>query len=430
MELEAFVRHFRQTFPGVSGSKMVVALSGGADSTALLHLLLRSDLNLTLHAVHVHHGARGDEADEDAQFCRALCQELDVAYSEIILKDHGSQERGREASWRTLRYAALERTATEVEAHSIATAHHRDDVAEGVIMQLLRGAGPRAMAGIHSRDQRVIRPLLAFSGGEIRAWLVQHGLPWREDSSNQSPDHLRNRVRHEVLPFLEGIAPSVRSHLNRVAGALADIEECLALDLEKRDLWIDPWHPDGGVPVGLIDQLPRALQVHWLHSQVARVGLPRATHRQGALLQDVLSGATPALTLARRWVLRRVGGLLWLDGAQTIPTYQVELHVGSTAPLPIPGWTVTLRELAKDDTPTAWKFPVSSGDSITIRCIESDDRLEDGRRAITVLRTFLPRHLRRIWPILFNGDKLLWIPGVKAGDSTVGGPLIVEVTRK
>ncbi len=429
MNLEAFVHHFRSTFPDLEGSEILVALSGGADSTALLHLFNQANLGLTLHAAHVHHGARGIEADQDAQFCRALCRRLGITYTQIPLNHDLPSNRGREATWRAQRYAALERTAADVGATAIATAHHRDDVSEGVLLQLLRGAGPRAMAGIHTRDRCIIRPLLPFSASEIREWLRGANLSWREDSSNKSPEHLRNRIRHEVLPFLEGISPSIRTHLVRLAHALADSEGCMAQDLEDRDLWIDPWHPDGGVPVEAVARMPRALQVRWLHAQIARVGLSGVTHRQGEMLSGVLSGSIPALNLAARWTLRRTGGRLWLEPGRAISAYSLNLGAGEVD-LPVPGWYITLRETTSDDTPNRWTFPISGHGPLTVRCLQPEDRFEDGRRPSAVLRAFLPRHLRRIWPILFDGDKLLWIPGVAADTVAVSGPRIVEVTRR
>lgn len=430
MELEAFVRHFRTAFPDLEKSDVVVALSGGADSTALLHLLNRAELGLTLHAVHVHHGSRGVEADEDGQFCFDLCRTLGIAFTMARLTNTERSGKGREAAWRTLRYAALSQSAAKVGAAAIATAHHQDDVAEGTLLQLLRGAGPRAMAGIHTRDGNVIRPLLPFSGPEIRNWLIRNDLEWREDSSNEDPGHLRNRVRHEVLPMLEGVAPAIRTHLIRHAHALADSENSFAQDLDTLDLWIDPWHPDGGILIKKLASLPRALQIRWLHAQAARVGLPGVTHRQGQLLPEVISGSSPSLTLADRWALRRAGKRLWLEPGRSIPPYGLDLKADQEIGLPVPGWHIALRDTEANDISNPWIFPVADKTPLHIRTLQAEDRFPDGRRPMTILRAFLPRHLRRIWPILFGDDKLLWIPGVAAETVSVDGPRIVEVTRK
>ena len=116
-------------------------------------------------------------------------------------------------------------------------------------MQLLRGAGPRAMAGITAAtDTGVIRPLLPWRRRDVIEWLREHELSWIEDSSNADLGHLRNAVRHLVLPQLRGLAPRIDDHTVALAESLADDEDFFAAELERLALWIDPWDPDGGDP--------------------------------------------------------------------------------------------------------------------------------------------------------------------------------------
>ncbi len=323
MSLDAFPRHFAESFPDLLGARLVVALSGGADSVALLHLLRDPALGLELHAVHVHHGVRGTEADADAAFCRDLAAGLGISFDLVHLRPPERLPEGREASWRRLRYEALGTVARTGGAAAVATGHHRDDVAEGVLVQLLRGAGPRALAGIAARGPgNVVRPLLPWGRGELESWLRARGIPWREDSSNASPEHLRNVVRHRVLPFLEELAPALRRHLVALAGRLADDEAFLSSELARRAAWIDPWDPEGGIPVETLAALPRALLGRWLHAQVERSGIGRATRRQAELLEEMLHRGRPgAVTLAGRWRLRRAAGRVWLEPPAPLPTY-------------------------------------------------------------------------------------------------------------
>jgi tRNA(Ile)-lysidine synthase len=170
MDNAEFVAHFKRTFPDLVGGSVLVALSGGRDSVALLHLLGSPDLDLCLAAAHVHHGLRGVEADADAGFCRRLCEDLDVPITIVQLPEDDQRPRGGEAAWRRRRYRALLDHMANRELRAVATAHHRDDIAEGVLLQLLRGAGPRAMAGIETRNRDgVIRPLLPWNRRDVTA---------------------------------------------------------------------------------------------------------------------------------------------------------------------------------------------------------------------------------------------------------------------
>lgn len=429
MTLEEFERHFRSTFGALVGAKIVVALSGGADSVALLHLLHRSDLGLELVAVHVHHGIRGLEADEDVVFCEQLCNGLDIPFVLRSLSPLGPGPEGRESTWRLARYTALAEIASERGADAIATGHQSDDIAEGVLVQLLRGAGPRAMAGIDERLGKLARPLLPWSHDDLCQWLSDHGNTWREDSSNSSPNHLRNRVRHEVLPFLEGISPSARRHLIRLSQTLAEDERCLGSNLAKRAHWIDPWHPAGGVAFQSIAALDPALRIRWLHAQAERSSIGRVTRRQGELLHRLLDGEIRAITLAGRWVLLRARGQLWLESPYEVPPFEAGLEPGRTTSLPIPGWAASYGPTDDLKPARGWNFPCRQDQQLTLRSPRPGDRLADGVSVRALLKTQIPRHLRRSWPMLCSGAKILWIPGVGNDTGSSGSEWIVEVMR-
>lgn len=195
-----------------SGDRVVVALSGGADSMALLHVLheLLPRLDATLAGVvHVHHGLRGDEADGDRDWCRDVAAGLGLPFREArVAVSTEAQVRGWsiERTAHLLRHAALRETADELGADRIALGHTRDDQAETVVLRFLRGAGTRGMAGMHPRRGRLIRPLLESSRGAVEQYLAERGLTYRDDRSNADLDIPRNRVRHELLPALIEVA--------------------------------------------------------------------------------------------------------------------------------------------------------------------------------------------------------------------------------
>jgi tRNA(Ile)-lysidine synthase len=418
MPLADFVRHFAATFPELVGHRVLVALSGGPDSVALFHLLRHEDLALDLEAAHVHHGVRGDEADRDASFCESLCAELAAPFHLLRIEGRALPlAEGREGTWRRLRYRALLDLKRASNFDAIATGHHRDDVAEGVLVQLLRGGGPRALSGIEaSTTDGIVRPLLPWSRGEIRSWLDERGIAWREDSSNLDLDLLRNRVRLDLLPGLESVSPSIREHFAHLARTLAADEEFFAGELAARARWIDPWDPQGGVPEATIHAMPPPLRTRWLHAQMARIGLERVTRRQAALFGGMIENGHPrAVTLGGRWRIRLARGHVWLEPPVAIEGFDHPIAVGETVELPIPGWRVKMGSTVAPPPEVRWSWYSPPGARLRVRNVDSNDRIgidRTGPRAAKILARRMPRHLRSIWPVFCEDDRIYWIPGV------------------
>ena len=430
MSLEDFPRHFAGRFPELVGGRLLVALSGGPDSVALLHLLADPSLSLELEAAHVHHRVRRAEADRDAEFCRALCERRAVPFHLLQLAVEPAPREGREAAWRRHRYRALLDVAAQRSLAAVATAHHRDDVAEGVIMQLLRGGGPRALAGIAATTEAgIIRPLLQWRRSEIVGWLQANGISWIEDSSNADLGHLRNRVRHVVLPELRRTAPRIDDHLVHLAGALAEDEALFAASLERAALWIEPWAPDGGVPVDAMRAFARPLRSRWLHAQAARAGIGRVTRRQTELLHRLVEESAPrSVTLAGRWRLHLARGRLWLEPPGSREPYEHRLEEGAVTVLSIPGWRVLLTRGRAPSRDARWHCHVDASSRLTVRTPRPDDSVEVDGATVPVGRLIAraaPRHLRSAWPLLCENATIAWIPGVWQGASS--GALLVEV---
>lgn len=218
-----------------AGERVCVAVSGGADSVALLLAMVEANtasamnkepLGVVLSAAHVHHGLRDDEADGDEAFVRALCDRLGVPLQVFHVDTPVRQQaegEGLEEAARELRYAALRGLVAQGQADLVATAHTLDDQAETVLMKLLRGAWTEGLGGISPAVQegsdgwRLVRPLLAVRRAAIEAYLAARGEPWREDSSNRDRARTRNRVRHELLPLLRTYNPAVDEMLARTA---------------------------------------------------------------------------------------------------------------------------------------------------------------------------------------------------------------------
>ncbi len=208
-------------------ARVLVALSGGPDSSALLSALvaLRGVRLLAgVSACHVDHQLRAGSA-ADGEFCEALCARLGVALARTAVTV--AQRENLQAAARHARYAALRAAATRQDASHIATGHTRGDQAETVLHRLLRGSGARGLAAIPARRGIVIRPLIDRSRQEVLGYLRDRGLDWREDPTNASTRFLRNRIRTQVLPVLEALAPGIERRLARTAGLLRDDDRAL-----------------------------------------------------------------------------------------------------------------------------------------------------------------------------------------------------------
>ena len=212
-----------------AGDRIVVAVSGGPDSVALLACLvtLSTRWKWDLCIGHVNHGLRGTESEEDADFVEKLGSDMGVSVSvrDIRLKKHDAKlaKQSFQAYAREARYHALESILQERNATKIALGHMADDQAETVLMWMLRGSGTGGLSGIPSkRGERIVRPLLDIPRSEIIAYLDQRQLPCRLDSSNDKPVYLRNRLRQELMPHLKEYAPGLVHVLSRQAKIIGD----------------------------------------------------------------------------------------------------------------------------------------------------------------------------------------------------------------
>ncbi len=210
------------------GDTVLVGVSGGADSVCLLHILnqLKEEFGIRIYGAHIHHGIRGEEADRDAEFVRKLCKKLKITYSlrKISVPEFAEQEGlSEETAGRVLRYRCFREICVAKEITKIATAHHRNDQAETVLMRMLRGAGIEGLAGIrYMRQDGVVRPLLDVTREEIEGYCAENGLEYCTDSSNTEEQYARNRIRNQLLPLLEQFNPNVVTALSNLAKNMAE----------------------------------------------------------------------------------------------------------------------------------------------------------------------------------------------------------------
>ena len=211
--------------------KVIVAVSGGIDSTALLHILHRLPLALSLIAVYIDHSLRPDESIKEIEFLRQLTKRLGIEFTfrrVDVPSFQKSHKFSMEEAARLLRYAELQKFYDKHCAQAIATGHTQDDQVEGMLIKLIRGSGLRGLAGMDYQSGNIIRPLLGLPKSALRAYLEQHGIGHCYDSSNSNTSMLRNRIRLELLPFLrDRFHPSIDRNLLQTMNILRE-EEALA----------------------------------------------------------------------------------------------------------------------------------------------------------------------------------------------------------
>lgn len=219
------------------GDKIIVALSGGADSVCLLHILysLKEQFNLTLYAAHLNHGIRGEEAQHDEEFCKILCKNYNIKlFTEkkdipALSKAQGISE---ELCGRQERYAFFDKLSQSTGA-KIATAHNASDNAETLIFNIARGASVSGASGIPPKRGNIIRPLIEQTGEQIREYCRENGLCFVTDSTNSSDDYTRNKIRHRIIPVLRELNPGFDAAALRFTQSAAESREFIESCADK-----------------------------------------------------------------------------------------------------------------------------------------------------------------------------------------------------
>ncbi|KPK76661.1 MAG: hypothetical protein AMJ89_03810 [candidate division Zixibacteria bacterium SM23_73] len=239
MKNDVFLKKFRQTIarydlleipPAAGlgrGDKILVAVSGGPDSVALLYALLeiKDEFNLRLYVAHLNHKLRGRESDQDQKFVKNLASKLNLKFfskSIDVKKEARKKKLSLEEAARLVRYRYLENLADRIKAQKIAMGHHADDQAETFLMRLLRGAGGSGLSGIPPKRGKIVRPLIEIKKEEIEKFLKQKGLSYRTDSSNLLPNYFRNKIRLLLLPQIKkNFNPKIVDVLNRASNIIS-----------------------------------------------------------------------------------------------------------------------------------------------------------------------------------------------------------------
>ncbi|MBQ4612328.1 MAG: tRNA lysidine(34) synthetase TilS [Clostridia bacterium] len=416
-----------------SPSTVVVGVSGGADSMALLHLLHTwPQQELRVCAVHVHHGLRGDEADRDEMLVRDYCARYAIPL-EVIRADVRAVARekrcGLEEAGRLVRYDAFERVRARYDADYIATAHTASDAAETMLMHIVRGCGVGGLTAIPPKRGRVIRPLLCCTRQEVEGYCAANAVPFITDSTNADTAFLRNRVRHELLPLLRDLNPSIESALLRLRDSAVQ-DEAVWQEMAQ-DALAQPNADGSYARVCFLEQLPSVRMRMW-KLLLARHGCHSYTERHLESLEATL--------LANR-------GTVYLpnDRYVTVSADRIKCFVASaeenfgvaTVPsLPmsvvLDGREHVLQVLSLEETATFQKVhklffkyvadydKIRGGLYVRCRC-DADAFHPAGRRVGKTLKKLfqelrVPIYHRDSYPLLCDNDGIVLIPGIGCDD--------------
>jgi len=431
------------------GDKLVVAVSGGADSVCLLHILAqqRKALRLELHVAHLNHQLRGAESDSDASYVSALAHKLDVPAT-IERQDvaaYRDQKGGSlEEAAREMRYSFLAKVAHEIGALKVVVGHTRDDHIETILMHLLRGAGTAGLCGLqpcsalpygeNSGWLEVVRPLLNVTQQETLAYCQRYNLAPRSDSSNVSPTFLRNRIRLELMPMLRSYNTNIDEALIRLAAIAGDdvsfIEEQASL------LWDELAKEKAGaicLDINKLIDLPHAIQ-----RQVFRRAIKQfrgnlkdieANHIE-AMIDFLSKPAGKRLCLPDGLTLSTEYSHLVLASAQTsicpLPSLRGTSDINIPGETDLPGWRVRadiIQKAVGDDNGLIASFDLAKvGRELTVRRRRPGDRFQPlGMSQTKKLQDFMvdsriPRPWRDRVPLVCSPKQILWVVGWRIDD--------------
>ncbi|MCR5303535.1 MAG: tRNA lysidine(34) synthetase TilS [Lachnospiraceae bacterium] len=399
-----YMKEHRMTSPG---DRVLAAVSGGADSVCLLHVLslLKDKLNIGIMVFHVNHHVRA-EADRDADFVQNLSEKLSLPFDLADVDMPGEAARlglSEEEAGRNLRYEALQKAASRYGCSCIATAHNAGDLAETVVMNLFRGTGLKGLTGIRPVRDNVIRPILFLERKEIEEYLLQTGETWVDDCTNKSADYTRNRVRMEAIPWAEeNIAENVVRRLERTSAILSDIQFHMEAEADRL---IAKACPDGRT---IDSALMRSADIAVRREALLRILELHTSHRKDItsthieMLCDFMEGTGSAdldlpYALHAKREYDRV--FIYKNGEKNDHGYSAES----------PSHYTVYLDCDRINVHPVWRTR-RQGDYIIYGA---------GQRK-TIKKLFIdkkiPRDSRDSIPLLCDGDEVLWIPGIMVSE--------------
>ncbi len=441
---------------------LLLAVSGGADSTCLLHLLagLKQQLGIELRVAHLDHQLRGEESAADADYVKQLAASLDIPLTTGKADVKAYQQKNRlslEEAAREVRYAFLAETAASVGAGYIATGHTLDDQAETILLHIIRGTGVKGLAGLKANAEwelngqnfNLLRPLLTVSRSETTAYCKRHKLNPCQDSTNLSLSPLRNRVRQQLLLMLKGYNSGIKDALLRTAAIAA--EETEYIDKEVARIWQSAAEEKQDVIIlkkEVFCALHPALQRQLLRTAIDKMlpslkdiearhigELTAALDKQAGKCID-LPGGLLFYVDYERYLLGRESGMLC-----PYPVIGGEQKLNITGETELPGWRVEASLAEKggigqeSDSFTAYLDYDKTGKEITVRRRQPGDRFqplgmkEEKKVNLFMIDEKIPQPWRGRVPVVCNEKQIIWLAGYRIDDRVKVTPEIKSILK-
>lgn len=412
------------------GTGTLVAVSGGVDSMVLLDLFRRiaPSWKLSLSIVHVNHGLRGRESDDDEAFVRTTAASASLPFFSTRLDIARYQEThgvSKQEAGRALRYQFFETVRRETGAACVATAHHADDNAETVLMNALRGAGVRGLSGIPiRREPAVIRPLLFAFRSEIEAHGRTYGIPYREDSSNTSRAYTRNHLRLDVLPTLSSdLNTDAARSLNRLSATMRSLASLIASEAERIAPSVVRSTSDGvSIAVDGLRSQPRFLQEELMLSVLRGLAVEPTQHKVEAMLALCDQPTGRSLDLSGTFALLRNRDTL-VTFRRDVREFRRTIEVGPR--YDFPGFRFSVRPLpsvpSRFDHPPGMEFADADrlGEHLVLRSWTDGDWFiplgMDHRKKLSdfFVNARVSRPEKRSIPILESDGAIVWVCGLR-----------------
>jgi tRNA(Ile)-lysidine synthase len=432
------------------GDRIGVAVSGGPDSILLLTFIkqLAREMGCTPAAVHFNHHLRGPESDGDERFVRdeALRLGIELIRGEgDVSKVAREKHRNLEATARELRYKFFYSLINQGRLDKVATAHTANDQAETVLLKLMRGAGTRGLGGIFPvLESKVIRPFLSVTRAEVEHELEERKLEWRRDSSNENQKLQRNKVRKQLLPFLQKeFNPEIITLLKELADRSRDDEDCLENFAHER---ARPWRVQEGlehkIPARSLGEFPVAISRRILRQMIhaVRGNLLGITYQHIEALRRLASESQSGrrLSLPGGVEVRREFDWLIVAPAPAIATdmeYCFPVHIPGEVSVPSLGLNFRFKIIGPEDGTRAYNDsgavgfdPLKISGPLVLRNWQAGDRFggAKGRKARNLKDIFasrkIPQARRRVWPVLVAGSEIVWARDVPRVPEKTGSP--------